>query len=638
MNELLIERFVHLIAIHTGLSFRDRDREALAKKIWKRIKACKLSTPEEYYQLLVLGTTETQLPHNWRENQCLTEAEPIGQRSYRQKEIGRREWKQLMPLVTTGESYFFRDKGQFWLLRNAILPSIIQQQKQRWYEQGGEKPSLRIWSAGCSTGEEPYSLAIMVTELIPNLEAWDISIVGTDINQELVQKAQTGVYSSWSFRTIEAGQKEAYFQESKGEWRLNEEIRSLVKFHQGNLVADTFPNSALDISNMNLILCRNVFVYFDAPSIALVLEKFYHTLKPGGYMITAHAELHGQDLGMFRPLIFSQSVIYQKPDLKSTGGVPIQPNLADSQPESPLLGTLEAMQRRSMASADLRFSSPNQPNGVGRPSAASPNITGAPVPPDKNFSRMFAPAPNLPQLPPSLPPNYAGSKPHTGAENSSSLTDEVSVTENGKNISYSSFMEMGQSLPFPSQIKHIERNSKNAFSPRDGGKETNNVEQIFQRAEKLFHNKIYPEAIGAAEKVLEIYSNHLGAHYLLAQIYANLGNYQKADDYCHRLIGIDYSFLGSYYLLAKISEETGEMEKAKYYLKRIIYLVPISINAYLEMAQIYEKEADFTKAEKMRLNAVEILRSLPDSFLVIDDGRVQITAAQMLEYIQPGKK
>ncbi|GAB4277689.1 MAG: hypothetical protein Fur0025_03700 [Oscillatoriaceae cyanobacterium] len=624
MNELLIERFVQLIALHTGLSFRDRDREALAKKIWKRIKACKLSTPEEYYQLLVIGTTETNWPQNWRPNELPSEEE-------RQREIGRREWKQLMPLVTTGESYFFRDKGQFWLLKNAILPSIIQQQKQLWYEQGGEKPSLRIWSAGCSTGEEAYSLAIMVKELIPNLEAWDISIIGTDINQELIQKAQMGVYSSWSFRTIEAGQKATYFQETKGEWRINEEIRSLVTFHQGNLVADSFPNPALEICNINLILCRNVFVYFDAPSVALVLEKFYHTLKPGGYMITAHAELHGQDLGMFRPLIFSQSVIYQKSEVKRTGDARLLSNLADAAPASPLFGMPEAMARKPIGSS-------SQPNPAEPTPSASANVTGQPLPLDKNLARMFTPASNQPQVPPSLPPNYARSKPLAGADNTAALTDEVSVTENGKNVRYSNFMETGQSVPFSSQIgKNIERPSKNNFFHPENGKEPNS-EQIFQRAEKLFAHKMYSEAIVHAERVLELHPHHLGAHYLLAQIHANLGKYQKADEYCRRLIGIDYSFLGSYYLLAKISEELGEMDKAKYYLKRIIYLAPVSISAYLEIAQLYEKEADFTKAQKMRLNAIEILRSLPDSFLVIDDGRSQITAAEMLEYIQPGKK
>ncbi len=624
MNELLIDRFVQLIALHTGLSFRDRDREALAKKIWKRIKAGKISTPEEYYQLLVIGTTQNQLPHNWRPNQLPTEEE-------RQRERGRREWKQLMPLVTTGESYFFRDKGQFWLLRNAILPSIIQQQKQLWYEQGGEKPSLGIWSAGCSTGEEAYSLAIMVKELIPNPEGWNIAIVGTDINPELIQKAKMGVYSSWSFRTIEAGQKAAYFQETKGEWRINEDIRSLVTFHQGNLVADSFPNPALEIYNMNLILCRNVFVYFDAPSVALVVDKFYHTLKPGGYMITAHAELHGQDLGMFRPLIFSQSVIYQKPEVNRTGDNLMKPNWEGANPASPILGMPGAMVRGAIGSS-------SQTNPFELTPSASANVTGQPLPLEKNLAQIFPAASNQPQLPPSLTPNYARSKNLAAGENTPRLTEEVRLTENGKNVRYSSFMETGQSLQFSSQIsKNIERNIKNNFPHRENGKEPN-AEQIFQKAEKLFAHKIYHEAIGNAEQVLELHSHHLGAHYLLAQIYANLGNYQKATDYCHQLIGIDYGFLGSYYLLAKVAEETGEMETAKYYLTRIIYLAPISINAYLEMAQLYEKEADFSKAQKMKLNAIEILRSLPESFLVIDDGRLQITAAEMLAYIQPGKK
>lgn len=288
MNNDLLQRFIQLIAMHTGLHIREQDRQTLAKKIYARMKLLNISSLENYYQLL-----------NASDNKPSSHGETPSDR----------EWKELALQLTIGESYFFRDRGQIELLKSTILPKLIDQKRQT---NNREKPSLRIWSAGCSTGEEAYSLAILVEQLICDLHNWQILILGTDLNCEAIAKAKRGIYEAWSFRMVDPEIKKNYFNQRQKSWEIKESIRSLVKFQTNNLIKDTFPNFASDIWEMDIIICRNVFIYFDSKSISIVLDKFYNTLKNTGYLIAGHAELHGQDLGNLKTKVFPESVVYQR--------------------------------------------------------------------------------------------------------------------------------------------------------------------------------------------------------------------------------------------------------------------------------------------------------------------------------------
>lgn len=279
MNEALTQRFIWLVSANTGLQIRDQDREIVLQKVLLRMQQLRLSTLEAYCQLLESGTV-------WSES----------------------EWQKLIPLLTTAETYFFRDKGQFSLLRHRILPELIgRQQRSR-----SVCKSLRIWSAGCSTGEEAYSLAILVRELLPMNHRWDVAIVGTDINQVALEKAQQGIYSDWSFRHTDSGLRQQYFELHRRGWELDRQVRSMVSFRYGNLLLDRFPDPAVQLSEIDLIVCRNVFVYFSTAAIATVLEKFCHSLRPGGYLMTGHTELHGQTLEPLQARVFRESLLYQR--------------------------------------------------------------------------------------------------------------------------------------------------------------------------------------------------------------------------------------------------------------------------------------------------------------------------------------
>lgn len=294
MNEALIHCFIQLISKNTGLHIREEDKNTLTKKIWLRIKSLRILNPEDYYLFLEANNESKTLQHklgNWSAEQ---------------------EWKELVCLLTTGESYFFRDQGQFSLLRNKIFPEIIARKLQNSEVTGNQKKSLRVWSAGCSTGEEPYSLAILIKELIPNLDNWNILVVGTDINYKAIEKAKQGIYNPWSFRLVDPHLQIDYFQQQQNEWQIDAQIRQMVKLQQGNLLTDNFPDHNTEIYDMDLILCRNVFVYFEHQAITTVVKKFYDTLVPGGYLMTAHTELYGQNMGEFQVNVLPESVIYQR--------------------------------------------------------------------------------------------------------------------------------------------------------------------------------------------------------------------------------------------------------------------------------------------------------------------------------------
>lgn len=303
MNGELLQHFIQLIATHTGLHIRDQDRQSLASKIYDRMQLLNISSVDNYYQLLNDSNKKTS-------SSVETPSE--------------REWKELALQLTIGESYFFRDRGQIGLLNNTILPKLIEQKRQAYILNPHEKLSLRIWSAGCSTGEEAYSLAILVKELIPDMHKWQILILGTDLNLQAIAKAKRGIYESWSFRMVDPLIKQTYFKQRQQSWEIHEQIRSTVKFQANNLIKDSYPNSASDIQKMDIIICRNVFIYFDANSIAIVLDKFYQTLKTGGYLITGHAELHGQNLGKFHTKVFPESLVYQR-DEAARSEAPKQP-------------------------------------------------------------------------------------------------------------------------------------------------------------------------------------------------------------------------------------------------------------------------------------------------------------------------
>jgi chemotaxis protein methyltransferase CheR len=270
---LISDRLRTLIHEHTGLRERSGGVDRIADIVQSRVHALSLAGAEEYARFLNCGGSEANS-----------------------------EIRTLTVCLTTGETHFFRDRGQFDLIEKTILPALI-------VERNASK-NLRIWSAGCSTGDEPYSIAMAVDSLLANRRDWNVEIFGTDINLQALDKARTGAYTDWSFRVIDDDRKHAYFDGSSGQWVLKRRIRNAVRFGALNLIHDKFQLAG--IRDMDLILCRNVFIYFKHYSIQSVLDKMVAVLRPGGYLLTAHGELHGQEPAQLEALCYPESSVYRK--------------------------------------------------------------------------------------------------------------------------------------------------------------------------------------------------------------------------------------------------------------------------------------------------------------------------------------
>ncbi len=211
--------------------------------------------------------------------------------------------------LTNNETYFWREHKTFEVLEQKILPELIQLRK--------EEKRIRIWSAGCSTGEEPYSIAIALNRSIPNIKDWNITILATDISPRILRKATTGIYSQWSFRNSPQWLKENYFLPiEKNKFELIPRIKDIVKFEYLNLADDVFPSPINNTNAMDIIFCRNVLMYFTQDRFRQVSRGLYNSLVQGGYFVVSASELSTQNFPEFKPVNVPGMVIYQKTSKK----------------------------------------------------------------------------------------------------------------------------------------------------------------------------------------------------------------------------------------------------------------------------------------------------------------------------------
>jgi len=215
------------------------------------------------------------------------------------------ELNTLSTHLTIGETYFFREKPAFELFIHQIIPELIKQRR-------GKNEQIKIWSAGCSSGEEPYTLAIILKEHFPELNDWNVKILATDISQIAIQKALVGEYTDWSFREIEPAIKNKYFTPSKKNWSIIPEIKKMVNFSYLNLSENTYPSTLTDTENMDVVFCRNVMMYFIPQVIKDVSARFHESLNENGWLITSQVELNDAYFSNFERVNYSNGLFYQK--------------------------------------------------------------------------------------------------------------------------------------------------------------------------------------------------------------------------------------------------------------------------------------------------------------------------------------
>ncbi len=285
-------RFSKLLLDRCGLYFSENRRSELEYRLGMAFSASTCASLDEFYALLQDPT------------------------------IGAVEMDTLINSATVSETHFFRDAAQFDALYYHVLPRIIERKRSI--------RTLRIWSAGCASGEEPYSIALLLRELIPDIDNWSITILGTDINTASLDRARAGVYGSWAFREERAiGTRSRYFRQSGNRFELDPEVRSMVLFKKLNLVEPCYPSFETNTSMMDMILCRNVTIYFNEMITRWVVDRFYDALVEGGWLVVGHSEPSLEIYRRFRVRNFPDSILYQRmPETTSLHWPPASPSAA----------------------------------------------------------------------------------------------------------------------------------------------------------------------------------------------------------------------------------------------------------------------------------------------------------------------
>jgi chemotaxis protein methyltransferase CheR len=218
---------------------------------------------------------------------------------------GKEELKKLLNDITTNETCFFRNVSQLTALQHQLLPEIIDSKSKTGFRK------LRIWSAGSSSGEEAYTLAMLLLEKRQTqLKDWVIEIIGTDINEEVLTQAREGFYAPYAVRnTPEAYRKKYFTLDSMGRFILSPEVKKMVTFSSLNLYDDS---KMLFMKSFDFIFCANVLIYFDTTSKSKVVQHFYNNLQPYGYFFVGQAEsLHGVN-DKFKAVHFPGGFVYKK--------------------------------------------------------------------------------------------------------------------------------------------------------------------------------------------------------------------------------------------------------------------------------------------------------------------------------------
>lgn len=215
------------------------------------------------------------------------------------------ERKLLLPHLTNNESYFFRETGQMDALAGEVLPEVTDRLEST------RRREIRILSAGCAAGEEPFTIAIVLRQKSLLRSPWSARITGIDLDSEALARAGRGEYGTNAFRRLQAAERSRYFQECGPErWMVKPEIRSMVSFAQANLVSDGWWKA---LPRQDVVFCRNVLIYFDDASMTRAIQGLYELLLPGGYLFLGHAESLSRIPNRFTPIRRPGVIYYRRP-------------------------------------------------------------------------------------------------------------------------------------------------------------------------------------------------------------------------------------------------------------------------------------------------------------------------------------
>ena len=263
-------RFCSFFYRHTGILFSEQKRYFVERRIQDRIRVTRSEGFRDYFSLMRFDAAGQELQH-------------------------------LVNAMTVNETYFFREDYQFTALTGGVLPYLARHRQR----------PIRIWSVPCSTGEEPYSIAISILEDWRDADTHDIEIHAADIDSEVLEQARAGIYAPRSLHRLPAQLRARYFAAlPDGRFRLHEGIRGSIDFGLVNVID---PRSMARYRGMDVVFCRNMLIYFDDLSRRQAVEAIYECLAPGGFVFLGHSESMSRMSSLFQPCKIGDSVVYQKP-------------------------------------------------------------------------------------------------------------------------------------------------------------------------------------------------------------------------------------------------------------------------------------------------------------------------------------
>jgi chemotaxis protein methyltransferase CheR len=259
LRDIIRERF--------GIYYDDTKQFLLQSRLQTRLLKCRVADFNGYYRVLVSSPD--------RET----------------------EWGELASVLSNNETYFFREKAQLEVLTSDVLDESLK-----------AGAPLRIWSSACSTGEEPYTIAMMLAETRRVVPA-GVQMRASDLSPRALERALTGFYRELSFRATPPEMVQKYFRPFEGGFFINDEIKRMVEFSRLNLLDE---RSVAGMGTFDAIFCRNVLIYFDKPTQKRVVEAFAHALRPGGYLFLGHAESIMRVTDRYEPVVTPKAIYYRR--------------------------------------------------------------------------------------------------------------------------------------------------------------------------------------------------------------------------------------------------------------------------------------------------------------------------------------
>ncbi len=269
MSDEIFERYQKLIYDECRIFLKEGKKPLLMNRLLKRLRTLALPDFEAYYEYVVQG------PHRGEEMQHLLNA------------------------ITTNKTDFFREGKQWEFLEQTLWPQLQAEKRAR------KEYSIRIWSSACSSGEEPYTIAMHALEHLSSSEPWKIQILASDISERVLELARAGVYEDSKTLLIPRNYLNKYFIKGPGHYRAKPEIQKLITFRNVNLKA----NLPRFVQPLDIIFCRNVIIYFDKPTQADLMTRFFSCLRPGGHLFLGHSESLNGICSLYQ---FVRASIYRK--------------------------------------------------------------------------------------------------------------------------------------------------------------------------------------------------------------------------------------------------------------------------------------------------------------------------------------